>query len=178
MAGTPARADEAGSPRRGRWRRLAPTLAAYAVFLFLIGLDVSIRHAWIALRWPEAEAVIVEVSPPGPRHSGFRGPKGFPHDAAVSIRTDDGRVFAGRTMEPLFSLHDSREQVPAAANRLPPRVGDSIRVHLHPSGDGRVMPRDNLHHRGGTLTFLSFTLVIMLINLVRLDAADRNARPG
>lgn len=178
MAGRPNRADDTASPRRGRWRHLAPALVTYAALLFLIGLDISLRHAWIALRWPEAEAVIVEVPPPGPRHSGFRGPKGFPYDAVVSVRTEDGRTFAGRMMEPLFSLHDSREQVPPGASRPPPRVGDRMRVHLHPSGDGRMMPRDNLHNRGGTLSFLGVTLLIMVINLIRLNTAARDARLG
>ena len=54
---------------------------------------------------------------------------------------------------------------PSAARPLP-RPGDRIRVHLHPSGDGRAMPRDNLRSRGGFLLIHGMVAVITLINSV------------
>ena len=152
--------------RPSGWRRAGPPLLGAAAFLALAGVDISLRHAWISLTWPQAEAVILEVGPPGPRSGGFRGPKGFPYPVAVSIRAEDGREFAGSLIEPLYSLHHTIDPVPPGAARPQPRPGDRIGVHVHPSGDGRAMPRENLRSRGGSLLIYGMVAFITLINIV------------
>ena len=152
--------------RLSGWRRAGPPLLAAAAFLALAGIDVSLRHAWISLTWPQAEAVILDVGPPGTRSDGFRGPKGFPYPVAVSIRAEDGREFTGSLIEPLYSFHHTIDPVPPGAARPPPRPGDRIRVHVHPSGDGRAMPRDNLRARGGSLMIYGWLAFITLLNIV------------
>lgn len=146
-------------------RRVLLPLFVCASILLLDGIDISLRHAWISLKWPQADAVILTVAEPGPRSRGWRSRNGYPYAVAVIVQETDGREFAGQVVEPLFSLRHSLEAVPAKARDRPPRPGDRIRVHLHPSGDGRVMPRDNLRTRGGTIVIHAFVIVFTLLTI-------------
>jgi hypothetical protein len=138
-------------------------LAALIFFHLVYGIDTSLRHLWISLMWPTAKAELLQVALPGHRPGGFRSPKGLRYDVVVSVRTTDGRAFAGRMMEPL--VDSSLEPVPPGASRPPPRPGNLITVHLHPSGDGRVMPRDNLHALGGPLLLIAVLILITALNI-------------
>ena len=159
--------------RHGAWRRYAFGTAWGAMLLFVSNADGALRHAWISLTWPQSEAVVLAVPAPGPWRDGWRGPKGYPYAATVSAQASDGQPFTVLLIEPLFSSFSGSTPVPSNAARPPPRVGDRIVVHLHPSGDGRAMPRDNLRRLGGTVLFLSIFGGLTIFSLVRLVQALR-----
>jgi hypothetical protein len=149
---------------------------SWALFLVFTGIDRSIWHAWISLKWPRAEAEIFEVSPPGAWRSGFWGVKGYPFIVTILVRTADGREFPGQIIEPLSSLFLTAESIPKGAiGAAPPRPGDLIVVHLHPSGDGRVMPRDNLVDGGGSIFLHFWYFIILLVLLLTRAWQLRNA---
>lgn len=133
--------------RSQAWARIGAQVAVDGGFLFLCGLDIALRHAWISLTWPQAEAVITAVPPHGERRSGVRESRGHPYPVRVSVQTAEGRGVQARMMEPLTSLYSNLQAVPDGIIRPPPRVGDRLAVHLHPAGDGRAMPRATLRDR-------------------------------
>ena len=138
------------------------------MLLFVSDLDGAIRHAWISLTWPQAEAVVLAVPRPGPWRDGVRGPKGYPYAATLSVTAPDGGRFVARLIEPLFSSFTEHTPLPEGAIRPPPRPGDRIVVHLDPSGHERVIPRDNLKARAGTLLILGVFGGFTMFHLVRL----------
>lgn len=138
------------------------SLLVLSFFLFMLNVDRALRDAWISLQWPQAEAEILEVPPPGTWQSGIRGLKGYPFMVAILVRTVDGREFPGQLTEPLFSRYANIQSMRGAANAPPPQPGDRIIVHLHPAGDGRVMPHDNLYRRGGVVFIFLFISLIVL----------------
>jgi hypothetical protein len=138
------------------------SLLVLAFFLFILDVDRALRDAWISLKWLQAEAEILEVMPPGAWQSGFRGQKGYPYEVTVLVQTDDGRAFPGQLTEPLFSRYANMQSMRGTANAPPPQPTDRIIVHLHPAGDGRVMPRDNLYRRGGGVLVFFFISMIAL----------------
>ena len=149
---------------------------SWALFLSFCGIDRDLWHAWVSLKWPQAEAEVVEVSPPGAWRPGFRGGKGYPFTVAVLVRTADGQEFIGQMLEPLFSLYSTAESMPKGAiGTAPPRPGDLVLVHLHPVGDGRVMPRNNLVNGGGTRFFYFFCIIILIVQLLTRAWQLRNA---
>ena len=149
---------------------------SWALFLVFTGIDRSIWHAWISLKWPRAEAEIFEVSPPGAWRSGFWGVKGYPFIVTILVRTADRREFPGQIIEPLSSLFLTAESIPKGAiGAAPPRPGDLIVVQLHPSGDGRVMPRDNLVDGEGSIFLYFWYFIILLVLLLTRAWQLRNA---
>jgi hypothetical protein len=138
------------------------SLLVLAFFLFILNVDRALRDAWISLKWPQAEAEILEVSPPGSWQSGFRGQKGYPYKVTVGVQTVDGRVISAELTEPLVSRYANIQSVRGDGKSPPPRPGDRIPVHVHPTVDSRIMPRDNLYRRGGVV------LIFLFISLVSL----------
>lgn len=138
------------------------SLLVLAFFLFMLNVDRALRDAWISLKWPQAEAEILEVKPPGSWQSGIRGRKGYPYEVTVRVQTVDGRVISGELTEPLVSRYANIQSVRGDGNSPPPRPGDRIPVHVHPTADSRIMPRDNLYGRGGVV------LIFLFISLVSL----------
>ncbi len=152
---------------RKRWLRIGAQAAGCGAFLYIAGLDIALRHGWISLTWPQAEAVITAVPPHGERRSGFRESKGYPYPVGASVQTAEGRSVEARMLEPLTSVHSNLRPVPDGVIGPPPRVGDRLVVHLHPAGDGRAMPRENLRDRTGSLMIFGSIALIILLNLLR-----------
>ena len=138
------------------------SLLVLAFFLFMLDVDRALRDAWISLKWPQAEAEILEVNQPGTWRSGIRGQKGYTDEVTVRVQTVDGRVIFGELTEPLMSRYANMESIRSDGKSPPPRPGDRIPVHVHPTADIRIMPRDNLYGRGGVvLIFLFISLVFL-----------------
>jgi len=157
-----------GEARHRRWPRIGASAAACLAFLVAFGIDIALRDAWISLTWPRADAIVTAVGPPGPRLNGFREAKGLPYPVSLSVEGPDGQRQEAPALAPLTSAYSTREPVPEGGSRPPPRVGDRLVVHLHPSGDGRVMPRDALRDRNGSLFFFAFVVIVFLADLRRL----------
>ncbi|NGM19180.1 hypothetical protein G3576_04075 [Roseomonas stagni] len=156
-----------GEARHRRWSRIGASAAACLAFLVAFGIDIALRDAWISQTWPRADAIVTAVGPPGPRLNGFREAKGLPYRVSLSVEGPDGQRQEAPALAPLTSAYSTLEPVPEGGSRPPPRVGDRLAVHLHPAGDGRAMPRENLHDRGGSLMIFGSIALIILLNSLR-----------